>query len=308
MMNESARPSGPGLPRPWRQSPETESLWTSIRSVRRSILLLDYDGTLAPFKKDRLEALPYPGVADRLTVLERLPNVRLVLVSGRTAHELQELLSRSLARSETKFEIWGNHGREHLMPDGSYEFMPLSATDRAALEQAKEKISRLGFAGALELKPASLAVHWRGIEPEEQRQIRSNVESLGTAGIGGLELLPFDGGLELRSNEHTKGTAVAQILTEEGRELPPGYLPAAFPPVAFLGDDLTDEDAFAALGEQGLSILVRPEPRESLAKIWIKPPEELLEFLDQWILCSTEGATGAPTSVSGANFTNERGR
>jgi trehalose-6-phosphatase len=53
--------------------------------------------------------------------------------------------------------------------------------------------------------------------------------------------------------------------------------------VAYLGDDLTDEDAFAAVGDRGLSFLVRGEARASNARYWLRPPEELLEFLDGWL-------------------------
>ena len=108
-----------------------------------------------------------------------------------------------------------------------------------------------------------------------QERIRSLVQSA-FARIGqpgGLHLLPFDGGLELRSTDRTKGTAVDQILALE---------PAALP-VAYLGDDLTDEDAFAAVGSRDYSILVRNEVRPSCARFWLRPPEELLAFLDDWI-------------------------
>ncbi len=53
--------------------------------------------------------------------------------------------------------------------------------------------------------------------------------------------------------------------------------------VAYLGDDATDEDAFEAVGKHGLSVLVREERRTSAAEVWLRPPEELLEFLDRWI-------------------------
>lgn len=59
--------------------------------------------------------------------------------------------------------------------------------------------------------------------------------------------------------------------------------------VAYLGDDQTDEDAFRALeklGEHGLSVLVRTHVRETAADIWIKPPEQLIEFLENWLLAS----------------------
>ena len=52
--------------------------------------------------------------------------------------------------------------------------------------------------------------------------------------------------------------------------------------MAYLGDDRTDEDAFRALRGRGLSVLVRAEPRETAADAWIRPPEELIEFLRTW--------------------------
>jgi trehalose 6-phosphate phosphatase len=53
-------------------------------------------------------------------------------------------------------------------------------------------------------------------------------------------------------------------------------------PSAFLGDDLTDEDAFRKLKGRGMAILVRDEYRPTEAEVWLKPPHELLEFLEQW--------------------------
>jgi trehalose-phosphatase len=150
-------------------------------------------------------------------------------------------------------------------------------------------MSMLGFAETLEVKPSSLAIHWRSFEPSTQESIRSSVQAIFSSlgKTGGLQLLPFDGGLELRSTDRTKGTAVEQILAQE---------PAAIP-AAYLGDDLTDEDAFAAMGSRGYSVLVRTEVRESSAHFWLRPPEELLAFLDQWIAASQ----GAPSvAIAGA--------
>ncbi len=93
---------------------------------------------------------------------------------------------------------------------------------------------------------------------------------------GRLHLLAFDGGLELRSTDRNKGTVVGHLLMTE-----PAGIPAAY-----LGDDLTDEDAFAAIGTRGLSLLVRSEARASRARFWLRPPEELLDFLDSWIEAS----------------------
>ena len=54
-------------------------------------------------------------------------------------------------------------------------------------------------------------------------------------------------------------------------------------PVAYLGDDLTDESAFQALNGHGLSVLVRSEFRETSARVWLRPPVELMAFLQRWL-------------------------
>ena len=62
-------------------------------------------------------------------------------------------------------EIWGSHGGEQLRHDGSYELFTLEPVQQAALEEVRRELSALGFAEALEIKPSSLAVHWRSLEP-----------------------------------------------------------------------------------------------------------------------------------------------
>jgi trehalose-phosphatase len=275
------------FPRLWANSAEAAALWRRLRSARRSLLMLDYDGTLAPFHVDRFAAVPYPGVEERLTTLSGLARVRLVLVSGRPAHELRGLLPSGI-----RAEIWGSHGREQLQSDGSYRLFPLDPAQRNGLEQAAREMTTLGFSQALEVKPSSLAIHWRSAPPEEQEQVRSSAEVVFSqlARSEGLHLLPFDGGLELRSTDRTKGTAVAQILAQESDAAP----------AAYLGDDLTDEDAFAAVGDRGFSILVRTEVRATYAQFWLRPPKELLEFLDEWIAASQVAApvAGTPAEAS----------
>jgi hypothetical protein len=53
--------------------------------------------------------------------------------------------------------------------------------------------------------------------------------------------------------------------------------------VAFLGDDQTDEEAFAAIGDRGLKVLVRNNLRPTRANVKLTPPHELVDFLDNWI-------------------------
>src|SRR5258708_6609473 len=121
-------------------------------------------------------------------------------------------------------------------------------------------------------------MHWRGASPRKARFIEQKTRALfePLVRLGGLELLEFASGVELRVGRN-KGGAVAAILQEAGR----------CAPVAFLGDDLTDEPAFRAvnsLGCPGFSALVRRQPRESEANVWLRPPGELRQFLKAWFV------------------------
>ena len=78
-------------------STEAAALEQFLRAAPRSVLMLDYDGTLAPFHVDRFAATPYPGVEERLVLLSTIPQIRLVLVSGRSAQE-----RRTVARANSK--------------------------------------------------------------------------------------------------------------------------------------------------------------------------------------------------------------
>jgi trehalose 6-phosphate phosphatase len=246
----------------------SSSFFERLKVAEQRILLLDYDGTIAPFNTDRTHAFPYPEVPPLLSEIMKA-GTRLVLVTGRPSRELV-MLSGLYPHPE----IWGSHGLERLMPNGDYSVAALPAKEESALLDAAGVMR--GFEANLELKPGGVAVHWRGIEATEIEKIRNRVTQ-GWKPIvqrHSLRLLEFDGGLEIRVSNTDKGYAVKCILGESS-------LDAA---VAYLGDDLTDEDAFHALKDRGLTVLVRPQIRPTAADLWLKPPEELNEFLRHWLL------------------------
>ncbi len=249
---------------------DVEQFFLSFEEGEDRVLFLDFDGTLAPFVGEREQAVPYPGVLERLRTLIDLEGVRLVIVSGRSLSRLLPLL-----KLDKLPEVWGCHGWERLLPNGDTVVYPLERRAKDGLAEAERWVREKGHTRKAERKPASLAIHWRGCDPEEEQALCLQVaEGFGPiAASGGLELNMFDGGVELRARGRDKGSAVETVLGE-----------FADPVIAaYLGDDLTDEDAFRALGERGLSVLVRKELRTSEADLWIEPPGELLDFLDQWI-------------------------
>ena len=241
-----------------------------VAQSERNALLLDYDGTLAPFQVDRERAYPYPGVAPLLGSILATGRTRLILVSGRPARDVQRLLGL-----DPTPEIWGVHGLERLLPSGEYQQRPLSPANRRGLADANAWLEREGMARLAEIKPGSIAVHWRGMEEAAVQELRALLQRhwQPLAAAHDLSLKEFDGGMELRVRGVSKGDAVRTIVSELGDSAP----------VAYLGDDLTDEDAFGALAGRGLTVLVRSEHRTTLATAWLRPPEELLEFLKQWL-------------------------
>jgi trehalose-phosphatase len=231
--------------------------------------MLDYDGTLAPFTPDRDRAFPYAGVREILMEILALRNTRVVVISGRAIKDVTRLIALS-----PQPEIWGSHGWEHLTAEGAYELWPLEQSAQDGLREGGLRLDELGLAARREDKPVSVAVHWRGLSSAEADAIRSKAMAVWSPLVASscLEVHPFDGGLELRVRGRHKGFAVDAVLASENREIV----------AAYLGDDLTDEDAFKALAGRGLRVLVRTEFRETLADLWLEPPNELLAFLAAW--------------------------
>jgi trehalose-phosphatase len=246
-----------------------DQFWQRLAASEQALLLLDYDGTLAPFRIERDQAVPYPGIRDILTRIRCETATRLVVISGRAIDDLLPLLGL-----DPPPEIWGCHGWEHLEANGERPALELPAEAALGLQQAAVWVAEQGLDAFCEQKPVSVAIHWRGLPDTEAQRLREQAAT-GWAPLAagyGLEIHPFDGGLELRCPGKDKGTALMEIIK--------GLEPDC--PVAFLGDDLTDEDGFAVIDDRGLGILVRGEARPTRAHLQIAPPGELLEFLRNW--------------------------
>lgn len=244
--------------------------YEQLSRASQKALLLDYDGTLAPFHVNPEKALPYPGVSELLDKIMKVPNVRLVIITGRWIKDLIPLL-----KLERQPEIWGSHGIERLKADGSYEIAPMDEDALDGLVKADEWIRSAGLAARCEEKPGCLAIHWRGLDDKRTEEIVNQVRPTWQliAESSALHLKEFEGGLEVRVPGRNKGDAVETII----QEMPQGTI------VAYMGDDLTDEDAFKMIKGKGIGVLVRREFRPTEADLWLQPPEELLEFLAAWI-------------------------
>lgn len=260
-----------------RAGADVDAFFRALAAAGNRVLMTDFDGTIAPFDADRERARPYPGVVEALRRVRVA--TRLVVVSGRVAADVAARLDLV-----PRPEIWGLHGRERWPENGPPWMPPLEDAARNALDRAAAAVAGRGWDGAVERKPAGLALHWRGRDVEVVAGMSETVrrEWVRLAREGGLELHEFDGGMELRVAGTAKANAVQAVCEEAGS--------AAV--VAYLGDDATDESAFEAVRGHGLAVLVRPDLRPTGADAWIRPPDELLAFLERWIETCPEGKDG----------------
>lgn len=248
---------------------DLRAFYRELSRAKTRVLFVDYDGTLAPFVTERDRAVPYAGVLDALDRIIREGNSRLIVVSGRSIDDLVPLIGL-----DPPPEIWGSHGWERLTVDGRYSGPDSGTAAAEGLKKAFDWAKAAGLEARCELKPAAVALHWRGMDEGGIDSLNKRAAPVwgSIAEDTGLRLHEFDGGIELRAIGRDKGYAVRTVLEEVGPDLC----------AAYLGDDETDEDAFRALEDRGLRILVNTELRETAADLWLKPPEELLEFLARW--------------------------
>jgi trehalose 6-phosphate phosphatase len=249
-----------------------ENFFSSFRGATAPLLLLDYDGTLADFRLDRFTARPWDGVRELLAEMQSDNCTQLRVITGRPASEINPLL-----QLPAPVEIWGLHGAERLYPDGRRELEEPPPEASAKLDELRLILRINAFGGLFEDKPNAAVMHWRGHSPQMARLIEQKTRDLfePAARVNGLSLLPFESGIELRVGRD-KGGAVRAIVNQC----------AANNPVAFLGDDLTDESGFQAINRAEnphISVLVRKLLRETSAQLWLRPPNELCWFLRQWI-------------------------
>jgi trehalose-phosphatase len=194
----------------------------------------------------------------------------LIIVSGRPANELPALLGL-----HPHPEIWGTYGIEKIHADGRCEEVHVSHKALLTLAKAEARLENDGLSERIEVKLAAVAVHWRGLPASDALNIRTKAYRIlkPLAVQPGLALSEFEEGLEIRLSSANKGDALRGLLSKLDPDVP----------VAYLGDDATDEDAFRVLNGRGLTVLVGPTRHFTAAQIWLKPPDELLQFLTDWI-------------------------
>jgi len=222
---------------------------------RGVVLLLDYDGTLVEFAARPEDAVPD---SDLMSLLERLvacPWISLHMVSGRPRDDLTHWFGEIDAALHAEHGLWSR-------PRGSPSW---SRRAPAALPSADVIATILDDFAArtpgafVEKKSSVLAWHWRGADAEfgarQSNELRQHLAEL-LSNVA-VEVLVGDRVVEVRPHGVHKGLAAAEARVEHG----PNALLVAF------GDDRTDEDLFATLGPDDLSIQVGPRASSATMRL-----------------------------------------
>nr|WP_281496715.1 trehalose-phosphatase [Ornithinimicrobium sp. F0845] len=204
------------------------------------MVAVDFDGTLAPLVDDPMSARALPGALELLDRLAELPDTWVAIVSGRALAALRELTGAA-----EPLLLVGSHGVETSYHDQAPAMDDAEAIRYAALEADLNALLRAHPLARLERKPHSLVLHTRGIPPQEAAATLAEGRALAQG--RDLQLTPGKDVLELATRHVGKGTALLDLAQARGVDK-----------VLYIGDDVTDEQAFAALGPDHLTVRVGP--------------------------------------------------
>jgi trehalose 6-phosphate synthase len=247
-------------------------------------ILTDLDGTLIPFAHSPRDARLPAETAKLLDTLADMPGVRLALVSGRSRDSLEEALP-PLARS---IYLVAEHGA-WLRGEGAWQALAEPLPDSPAQAVAALLGPVVGrFPGAwVEPKSWSVAVHFRGVSPFDRMAIQVEV---GSTLEGWLDQHPcfalVEGAdsVEIRPTRIRKATAVSWMRNRAGSGAR----------LLVLGDDVTDEDMFAAMGAADEGVLVGDVPTRPTRARWrMDGPAEAVGLLS-WLAAVRAEAPTAP--------------
>jgi trehalose 6-phosphate phosphatase len=228
--------------------------------VDAPLFFLDYDGTLAPIVDDPDAAVPHPDIP---AILQALDDAYPVwIVTGRDLAQLADLLDLPL-------QAIGLHGAQSGVIGGR--------TEQLMSEEAADAIARLraslpSIDGVrVEDKQQAFAVHYRqAVDPDDARK---RLQSWADTMPEMLDAIWGKKVVELRPDGLSKGTAVRRIAADHPDRTP-----------VYLGDDVTDEDAFTALDDlERDAVTVKVGEGETVAHHRLDGPDEVARYLRQYV-------------------------
>jgi trehalose 6-phosphate synthase/phosphatase len=263
-------------------APRIHEALVALSAARPLVLLLDYDGTLVPLAKTPELAAPDADTCELLGALAQRPGTEVHVVSGRSPEDLERWLGK------LPIGLHAEHGIYTRRPHAEdWEPCPHVPQEwRPAVLTILQEFAERTPGSLVEEKGACLAWHYRAAELEfgtrQARELRLHLLEL--LSNQPVEILAGHKVLEVRPQGYHKGRIVEQVRAGA---------PAEATMVA-MGDDTTDEDMFAALDPDALTI--RIGPGSSRARLRLANVTAARRFL--WGLLESEreyrGVTTAP--------------
>ena len=251
-------------------APLPRNLLTGLAQARGLLLCLDYDGTLAKITDDPARAWPYRGVRQQLNrLMAARHRIAVAIVTGRTLHDVKRLLE-----IESGLFFSGVHGLEFEAPGAKVHLVSVAqacATELAVVRRWLAVNVPQGHGFRVEDKRVAVGLHYRLADGREAAGLCTRFTQFVARETPSLKLVALKMLVEAMPQAASKAHALSALKAR---------MPASWVTVYF-GDDTTDEDAFAALAQEDLGVMVGAR-RESHAKFWVDGPAAVVREL-QWL-------------------------
>lgn len=258
--------------------PKNKTLFARL-AQKKPVIFLDYDGTLTPIVKRPEDAVLSDDMKKTLQRLARIFTV--AIVTGRDKEDVQSLIGLE------ELVYAGSHGYIISGPGGLFMEHEDAETILPRLDkierEAATMLKKMTQGTYLDRKRYSVGVHFRNARPEDENIVYEIVDELLEKYPGhkmgeGKKIVEIKPDLDWH-----KGKAVGWIwdalFGAEQREMIP----------LFIGDDLTDEDAFEALKGKGIGILVGGHGRQTAAGYYLKNVFQVRLFFEELISLWSSG-------------------
>lgn len=240
----------------------------------RVLVAVDFDGTLSPFVIDPLQARAVPGALEALRAAAALGGVTVAVVSGRDLATLEMLTGIG---PQDGITLVGSHGAQtNLGGHGSLalDTSLLDAEAEASLAVVRGELEAIRSrypTVRLEQKPAAVALHTRGIEPSVAAAATTAALEVGQR-YPRVHLMPGKNVVELTVLEPDKGKVILELARATGSDA-----------TLYVGDDVTDEKAFAALDSASGDLSVKVGDGQTAATQRVPDPASVVHLLEEFI-------------------------
>ncbi len=238
----------------------------SFRKANNKLILLDYDGTLVDYVKLPQEARPSENLLSALLKLNKSPNTRVVIITGRAYQDINGFVGH------LPIDIVAEHGamiredlrwKQLIADDGKWQhlFFPML-----------EKFTKTCPGSFIEHKRFSLAYHYRNADADcGYSRSRALIGELSArAPEFGLKIMDGKKVVEVRRKDIDKGKGTVYVLGREDYDF-----------ILSIGDDKTDEDMFEVLKYNEHAYTIKVGAGETSAKYRLDNVQQVIVLINE---------------------------